>query len=183
MFIVELFKKIKFCRTVDRIGPDILFTHWRLHFKSSMKRLCRQKFLRFDDTAEVRPGAFVDYCSSVKIGKNVVIRPNTMLFANKTTIIDIQDHVMIASGVHIYTDNHQFSRTDIPILEQEHYQYMDVIIKSGAWIGANAIILTGVTVGLNSVVGAGSVVTKDIPDYSVAVGNPAKVIRSLRANF
>lgn len=166
----------------DRLGPDILFTHWRLHFKSTMLKLCKKKFMFFDKSAEIRPGVYIDYCSRIKIGKNVILRPTTMLFGNKTAIIDLQDNVMLGSGVHIYTGNHRFKRIDIPIIEQGSHEYKNVVVKEGAWIGANSIILTGVTIGKNSVVGAGSVVTKDVPDFSVVVGNPARVIKKLDKN-
>ncbi|MDX4039812.1 acyltransferase [Aliarcobacter skirrowii] len=179
MIIKEIYKKYKFCLNADRLGPDILFTHWMLHFKSLMLKLCKKKFMYFDDTAEIRPGVYIDYCSRIKIGKNVVLRPSTMLFGNKNTIIDIRDNVLLGAGVHIYTDNHVFNRVDIPIIEQDHYRYKDVIIQEGSWIGANCIILTGVNIGKNSVVGAGSVVTKDVPDFTVVAGNPAKIIKNL----
>lgn len=70
-----------------------------------------------------------------------------------------------------------FSITDTPIYFQGHGEVEQVKLREGCWIGANCIILPGVTVGKNSVVGAGSVVTKSIPDFSVAVGSPAKVIK------
>lgn len=180
MLIKDIYRKYKFCMNTDRIGPDILFTHWMLHFKSSMLKLCKNKFMYFHDTAEVRPGVYIDFCSRIKIGKNVVLRPSTMLFANETTIIDLQDNVMLGAGVHIYTDNHVFNRIDIPIIEQGHHQYKDVIIKEGSWIGAKSIILAGVTIGKNSVVGAGSIVTKDVPDFTVVAGNPANVIKVIQ---
>lgn len=179
MLIKDFFKKYKFCINVDRIGPDILFTHWMLHFRTSMLRLCKKKFMYFDNTAEIRPGVYIDFCSRIKIGKNVVLRPSTMLFGNPTTIIELQDNVMLGAGVHIYTDNHAFNRLDIPIIEQGHNQYKNVVLKNGCWIGANSIILTGVTIGKNSVVGAGSIVTKDVPDFTVVAGNPAKIIRTI----
>ncbi len=180
VLIKDIYNKYKYCVQSDRIGPDLLFTHWKLHFTSSMKKLCHQKMMYFSPTAEVRPGVYIDYCSRIKLGDNVVLRPNTMLFANETTIIDIEDDVMLGSGVHIYTDNHTFNRTDIPIIEQGHQEYKSVTIRKGSWIGANSIILTGVTIGRNSVIGAGSVVTKNVPDFTVVAGSPAKVIRTLK---
>lgn len=178
--ITEIIKRIKFCYKTDRIGPDIPFTHWKLYFNSTMKKLCKDKFLFFDDSAEFRSGAYAVYCSSIKIGKNVVIRPNTMLLADESTIIDIQNNVMLGPGVQMYTDNHDFNDITRPIIEQEHYQLKNITIEKDSWIGANSIILTGVTIGEHSVIGAGSVVTKNIPSYCVAVGNPCKVIKELK---
>lgn len=178
--IFEIIRKIMFCHRVDRLGPDIPFTHWRLHFKSLMQNLCKQKFKEFGENADFRPGAFAVFCSKISIGKNVVIRPNTMLFADEYATIKIEDNAMLGAGVHIYVNNHRFDRIDIPIIDQGYSPSKDVVVGVGSWIGANAIILPGVTIGRNSVVGAGSIVVKSIPDYSVAVGSPAKVIRNLR---
>lgn len=179
MLVLEIYKKIRFCITTDRIGPDIPFTHWKLHYKSTMRALCKKKFLLFDEGADFRAGAYAIVCSQISIGKKVVVRPNTMLFADEFAKIIIEDDVMIGVGVHFYVNNHKFDRTDIPLIDQGYYPSEDILVKSGAWIGANAIILPGVTIGKNSVVGAGSIVTKSVPDFSVAVGNPAKVIKTI----
>ena len=79
---------------------------------------------------------------------------------------------MIAANVQIITNNHD--PYDLWILPCKQ-----VLIKKCAWIGAGATILPGVCIGKHAIVGAGSVVTKDVPDYAVAVGNPAKVIKML----
>lgn len=177
--IIEIFKKIKFCQKTDRIGPDIPFTHWRLYFKSSMISLCKKKFNHFGENSDFRAGAYAVTCSNISIGDNVVIRPNTMIFADKFEEIIIEDNVMMGAGVHFYVNNHKFDRSDIPIINQGYYPSKKVVVKKGAWIGANSIVLSGVTIGQNSVIGAGSIVTKTIPDGVVAVGNPARIIKYL----
>lgn len=109
-----------------------------------------------------------------------MIRPGCMLFADPVEYgggITIEDDVMLGSGVHIYVANHRFDNPDIPIIDQGHYPSMPVVLKRGCWIGAGTIVLPGVTVGQNAVVGAGSVVTRDVPSAAVVVGNPARVIR------
>jgi acetyltransferase-like isoleucine patch superfamily enzyme len=105
-----------------------------------------------------------------------------MLFAypmGRHGTITIHDDALIGSGVHFYTANHSFRNFDKKIIEQGHDEPADIILMDGCWIGANVILLPGVTIGRNTVVGAGSVVTKSLPDNSVAVGNPARVIRTL----
>jgi acetyltransferase-like isoleucine patch superfamily enzyme len=179
MFLKEVFNRIIYCRNANRIGPDIPFTHWMLHYKASMQKLCKQKFSYFDDTACFRPGAYAEWCSNISIGKNVVIRPNTMLFADEFAKIVIEDNVLIGAGVHFYVDNHKFDNINILIINQGYYPSKDIVIQEGSWIGANAIILPGVVIGKNSVVGAGSIVTKSVPDFCVVAGNPAKIIKNL----
>lgn len=176
MFLRELIARIRFWRTADRIGPDMPWTHWRLHFPSTQRALCRRKFRRFPDSAEFRPGAYAVACSKIEIGERVVIRPGTMLFANpdsKDAGIIIEDGVLLGSGVHIYNANHAFHDPNTPIIDQGHSPARQVVLRRGCWIGANATILAGVEVGENAVVGAGSVVTKSVPARAIAVGNPA----------
>lgn len=178
-----IWERVRFWKSADRIGPDIPYTHWRLYFKPMMKKLCKRKFKCFDDTSEFRPGAYAVGCSKISIGKRCVIRPGTMLFAESSREdagIVIEDDVLIGSGVHIYISNHRFDNPGIPVINQGHDNPEGVLLKTGCWVGANCIILPGVTIGANAVVGAGSVVTKSVPDRVVAAGNPAKVLREIR---
>lgn len=181
--IQDLINKYKFDKNSDRLGPDCPFTHWKLYFKSSMKKICKKRFKYFSDTSEFRAGAYAITCSKISLGKNVIIRPATMLFADPRNgdegSILIEDDVMLGSGVHIYVANHKFDDITVPIIQQGHYEAKTVVLKKGCWIGANAVILPGVVIGENSVIGAGSIVTKNIPKNVVATGNPAKVIKNL----
>ena len=107
---------------------------------------------------------------SMKIGKNVLINSNLLAMARGG--ITIEDNAMIAANVQLISNNHD--PYDLWILPCK-----PVLIKESAWIGAGATILPGVCIGKHAIIGAGSVVTKDVPDYAVAVGNPAKVIKML----
>lgn len=86
---------------------------------------------------------------------------------------------MLGSGVHIYINNHRFDRLDIPLIDQGYYPDSSVRLKRGCWIGANVVILPGVTIGENSVVGAGSVVTRSVPDGTVVAGAPARELQRI----
>ncbi|GAB4110346.1 MAG: DapH/DapD/GlmU-related protein [Roseiflexaceae bacterium] len=94
--------------------------------------------------------------------------------------ITIGDDVFLAPLVQMLAVNHVYHDTTQPISVQG-ITCQGITVEDGAWIGSGAIILDGVRIGRNSVIGAGAVVTKDIPPYSVAVGNPARVVRDLRA--
>jgi acetyltransferase-like isoleucine patch superfamily enzyme len=188
MDLREIVQRYRFWRDADRIGPDMLSTHWRLYFKSTMQALCSKKFNQFGNGAEFRPGAYAEACSKILIGNNVVIRPGTFLFADPSAGgggIIIEDDVLIGPGVHFYTNNHDFSDVTRPIIQQGYpppSENDSIIVRYGAWIGARAIILPGVTIGRNAVVGAGSVVTRDVPEFSVVVGNPARVLKRIEAS-
>ena len=109
---------------------------------------------------------------NLKIGKNVFINSN--LLAMSRGGITIEDDVQIAGNVSLVSNNHD-------LYDRQILTCKPVLIKKGAWIGAGATILAGISIGKYAVVGAGAVVTKDVPDYAVVVGNPAKVIKTLDA--
>ncbi len=111
--------------------------------------------------------------SRMKIGKGVFI--NSGLLAMARGGITIEDGAQIAANVQLISNNHD--PYDLSVLTCK-----PVLIKKAAWIGAGASILPGVSIGKHAIVGAASVVTKDVPDYAVAVGNPARVIKYLDAD-
>ena len=90
----------------------------------------------------------------------------------------IGSHVMMGEDCIIITRNHRFDRVDIPMMEQGFSEEQPVVIEDDVWIGDRVTILPGVHIGKGSVIGAGAVVTKNIPPYSIAAGVPAKVLRS-----
>ncbi|MFA9375987.1 MAG: sugar O-acetyltransferase [Lachnotalea sp.] len=126
-----------------------------------------------------------DYGRNIHIGNNVSINMNcTFVDCNK---IIIGSNVLVASNVQIYTATHPVELSDrlTPNWNAESGEYfcrtyaLPVTIGDGCWIGGGVIILPGVTIGNATVIGAGSVVTKDIPSNCVAVGNPCRVIRKI----
>ncbi|WP_305829795.1 acyltransferase [Photobacterium leiognathi] len=179
--IKNIFHKYKFDIGSDRLGPDLPFSHWKLHFSDLARNLCKRKFRYFGDNASFRFGAYAITCSKIMLGENVVIRPNTMLFADPREgdegLIIIEDNVLIGSGVHVYVANHEYRDSHIDIYYQGHSKSKSVRIKKGAWIGANAIILPGVTIGEGAIVAAGSVVTKSVNDRTLVAGVPACEIK------
>ena len=106
----------------------------------------------------------------VKIGDNVFINSNSLLMARGG--ITIEDDVMIAANVQLLSNNHDEYDRQVLTCKPIH-------IKKGAWIGAGASILPGVTIGENAIVGAGAILTKDVGDCEVAVGIPARVVKTL----
>ncbi len=113
----------------------------------------------------------------VHFGKKVYANFNLTLVDDEA--IYVGDCVKFGPNVVVCTAAHPI----LPALRRKEYQYnLPVHIASGVWIGAGAIILPGVSIGENSVIGAGSVVTRDIPPNVVAVGNPCRVMRSINEN-
>ncbi len=181
-FIKDLINRVKFWINTDRIGPDIPTSYWKLYFKSTMISLCKSKFKYFADSAEIRPGSYIMGCSKISIGKRVVIRPLSVIQSDAGPGGDeivIEDDVLLGPGIRICTSNHAYTDISTTIYNQGYDDIRPVVLKKGCWLGADVIVLPGVVIGRNCVIGAGSVVTKSIPDYSVAVGVPAKVIKTL----
>lgn len=112
---------------------------------------------------------------NITIGNNCSINPFCALYGSAG--IKIGDYVMIGSGAKIISAMHGFSRIDVPMRLQRTTK-KGITIKNDVWIGANATVLDGVTIGSGAVVGAGAVVTKDVPEYAIAAGVPARVIRT-----
>ena len=96
--------------------------------------------------------------------------------------VTIGKDVMMGPEVVVYTSGHKFDDTDIPMMDQGFTETLPVEIGDDVWIGRRVIIMPGVKIGNGCVIGAGAVVTKDIPDYSVAAGVPASVIKSRLKN-
>jgi acetyltransferase-like isoleucine patch superfamily enzyme len=109
------------------------------------------------------------------IHDHVSIGMNATISAAKSIVID--EHVVTARNVYISDHTHKYDNINIPIALQGINLPAEVKIGAHTWLGQNSVILPGVTIGRHCIIGANSVVTKDIPDYSVAVGIPATVIK------
>jgi acetyltransferase-like isoleucine patch superfamily enzyme len=98
-----------------------------------------------------------------------------------TSKIEIGKKVLMADKVYLSDNLHSYLNIDLPVIDQQIQQTNPVLIGDGAWIGENVCVI-GASVGRNSVIGANSVVTKDIPDYCIAVGSPAIIIKRYNAD-
>ena len=138
------------------------------------RALLTELFAGFGDETVVKPTFRCDYGFNIRIGRRTFINYDcTFLDCN---LITIGDEVQIAPGGHIYTCTHPL---DAPQRRAYLELALPVSVGDGAWLGGGAIICPGVTIGENTVVGAGSVVTRDLPPNVLAAGNPCRVIRSV----
>jgi carbonic anhydrase/acetyltransferase-like protein (isoleucine patch superfamily) len=95
----------------------------------------------------------------------------------------LEESVLLARNVYISDHTHKYTNVGVPILAQGVDKIEPVLIKRGAWLGQNVVVCPGVTIGTGSVIGANSVVTKSIPDYCVAAGAPARVLKSIVSRY
>ena len=126
-----------------------------------------------DDT---RIGTFVEIQKGAWIGRHVKISSHSFICEGVT----IEDDSFIGHGVMFINDKYPRSTNAAGGLQtEEDWQVVPTLVRKGASIGSNATILCGVTVGEQSIIGAGSVVTRDVPSFTVVAGNPARILRKL----
>lgn len=130
------------------------------------------KIMPYDKSSKIEPKVYLSNSEGTTIGRNCRINEN--VFIQQATI---EDEVLIAPNVAILSTSHKHERLDISIVNQGDTTVNPPIIKRGAWLGRNVIIMPGVTIGEGAIVGAGAVVTKDVGSYHVVGGVPAKIIK------
>lgn len=157
----EMYRSLGLCTEINNLRPD------DSKIKILLNDLLENK-IPYD--SNILPPMHIDYGHQVIIHDRVYI--NHSISINSAAEVEIDDDVQIGPQVTILTVNHDLTNKGIIKCAPVH-------IKRGTWIGARSIILPGVTIGENSVVGAGSVVTKDVPDNTLVVGNPAKAIKNI----
>ena len=127
-----------------------------------------------------RQSVIESYCCINNAVGDVVIGDDTRVGIHNTIIgpVTIGSHVNLAQGITVTALNHNFDNSDKRIDEQG-VSTSQVVIGDDVWIGANAVVLPGVTIGTHSIVAAGAVVTKDVPPHSLVAGIPAKIIKKI----
>jgi maltose O-acetyltransferase len=142
-----------------------------------MDELLRKYLGKYDEGAIIVPSFHCDYGCYTFIGKNVFINMGC-IFLDCAPIV-IEENVMLGPSVGLYTAGHpvrEEERLMGPGFEGLEYS-LPITIKKGAWLGASVVVLPGITIGERAVVGAGSVVTRDVPADAIVAGNPARVLR------
>lgn len=126
------------------------------------------------ENVSVREGVHLLNVENLRVGDNVSFHP--MVYLDAFGGIDIGNDVAVAHGVTIMSSSHIMDATDIPIADQG-VSLAPTKVSSDVWIGAQAVLVGGVTIGTGAVIAANSVVTRDVPDFAVVAGCPARVLR------
>lgn len=155
----------------------LVFAKWlpiSYHFRSAkiIRAFFGKRILKsFGNNINIERGAF--FGSQCTLGDNSSIGVNSELNGP----VEIGNNVMMGPEVVVYTQNHEFKDRSRTMIEQGYQEVKGVKIGNDVWIGRRVIILPGVTIGNGCVIGAGAVVTKSFPDYSIIGGNPACIIK------
>ena len=158
-------------REFCRIAPDV-----RLGENVSIYSFVNLYGCSIGDNSRV--GAFVEIQKNASIGKNVKVSSHTFICEGVT----IEDDVFVGHNVSFINDKYPRATTEDGAPQSEaDWHVVKTLVKRGASIGTSATILCGVTIGENAVIGAGSVVTHDIPDDAIVAGNPARLMRKVVA--
>jgi maltose O-acetyltransferase len=134
--------------------------------------VCKHLFAECGKNVNIEHGADIGAGRYTKIGDNSGIGVNC-----RVTRAIIGKNVMIGPEVVFVARNHNFSEPNQPLQNQGYNEFKTIEVGDNVWIGTRVIVLPGRTIGKDAVIGAGSVVTKDVPDYAVVAGNPARIIR------
>jgi maltose O-acetyltransferase len=141
--------------------------------EETRRRILRDLFAAGGDSVWMQPPFFCDYGSNIELGERVFFNFNCVVL--DVCRVRIGAYSLFGPAVQIYTPMHPF---DAALRRQQEFG-KPVEIGSDVWVGGGAIILPGVKVGSRSVIGAGSVVTRDVPDGVFAAGNPCRVVREI----
>lgn len=162
-------------KVINKFG--FYFNLWNEWKDSIIREYLKTKFKSIGANSVICPGSIFTY-STINIGNSTYIGPRC-IFQSAHGEIEIGNHVMFGPGVHIHGGNHITDRIGVymNVVKKEFGSDGKVIIEDDVWVGANAIILKGVTVGEGAVVAAGSIVTKDVIPYSIVAGMPAKIVK------
>jgi acetyltransferase-like isoleucine patch superfamily enzyme len=149
---------------------------------SSIRRRTRIDVFPFNKFALGEYSTIEDFCTVNNGVGDVIIGDHSRIGLGNVIIgpVTIGNQVILAQNIVVSGLNHTYTDVNVPIRLQK-VTTNPIVIGDEAWIGANAVITAGVTIGKHSVIAAGAVVTKNIPSYSVAVGNPARVIKQYNA--
>ena len=153
------------------------FARWPVH--GNLLEAFEQGSLQLGEHVLFEPGVWITAPGDARIviGDGCFLNLGVMVAAQE--LVEIGDHCMFANGCFITDGNHRFDDPDLPVPWQGFTSKGPTRIGDNVWCGANVVITSGVTIGKRCVIGANSVVTQDLPDFTIAAGAPAKPLRKI----
>ena len=180
MIAGQIYNPIDVELELDRLNAKTLCLEYNsldANDRQGKKNLLNRLVGKCGENITIEPNFFCDYGYNLEFGENFYINHNSV-FLDCAKIV-FGDNVFIGPNCGFYTAGH-------PVVAEERNTFLEyanpICVGDNVWIGGNCVVLQGVTIGEGSVIGAGSVVTKDIPSNVVAFGNPCRVIRQITEN-
>lgn len=165
-------------KTIVRVLYELVFKNLPLSYRIGGKIARKLRFYSVKvfikecgTNVNIERGASLS--SKLKIGSNSGIGQKAII----SGAVEIGNNVMMGPECIVYTRNHRFSNTSIPMNQQGYEEEKPVYIEDDVWIGGRVIILPGRKIGHGAVIGAGAVITKDVPPFAVVGGNPAHILK------
>ena len=154
---------------------------WNLSISNNVRIKCKRN-IEFGDHINLMSGVEIRACNKalIRIGNKFSANGNVRINADCGGFVEIGEDVMIGPNVVIRASNHAHDSLKVPISQQGHIPGK-IIIGSNVWIASNVVLLPNVKIGDHTIIAAGAVVNRDIPEYSIAAGIPAKVIKSRKS--
>lgn len=158
-----------------KLASDLAFTYNTTNLSRSQRVEFLQNWLgAIGENSLIKAPFNCDFGENIKIGNNTIINLNAVMFDR--SLISFGDNVLVGPNCSFYTSIHPLDYTT----RNENMMISEPIkVEDNVWISGNVVIMPGVTIGAGAVIGAGSVVTRDIPENSLAVGNPAVIIKQI----
>ncbi len=178
-FKMQLNKRIKrkvamvfYCTFAKWLPVSYSTLCWGGKIAKILRRLCAKYIiLKMGNNVNIERNARLN--TEIEIGDNSSLGVNSILYGK----VCIGNNVMMGPDCTIYSASHRFERTDIPMIQQGYTENRPVFIGNDVWIGARVTIMGGVKIGNGVIIGTNAVVTKDVPDYAIVGGVPAKIIK------
>jgi acetyltransferase-like isoleucine patch superfamily enzyme len=169
-------RKLKIDLPRNIVNPDRIFLGNNVHLGPGSLLMALTRYPGPSILDQNRKQPVQSFSSKIVIGDRVTSTAGLQLAAHSE--ITIEDDTLLASNINITDGLHGYINANEPYKYQSIFKIAPIVIKRGSWIGQNVVIMPGVTIGELSIIGANSVVTKSVPDKCIAVGSPAKVIKS-----
>jgi len=163
-------RRLLWCRRFKQIGKRVSF--------GDRMTICGFENISIGSEVSFMGGSFLyanENCKGLEIGNRCALNHNVFISANGGKIV-IGSNVLVGPNVVFRAADHVFEKIELPIRDQGH-RYGEIIIEDDVWLASNIVVTSGVTIGKGAIVVAGSVVTKDVPQFSIVGGVPAKIIK------
>ena len=166
----DIIEVVRYLFSLKAVKAFVNLAGWYVH-----DHIAPRAKMKIAGNPRIHPTASLRCGENIYLGKNAHINQYCCIWASKNSKIVLGDNLLMGPGVKIFSSNHG-NKMGVPMNSQPHLE-KDILIGNDVWLGANSVVVAGVTIGDGAIIAAGSVVTKDVPEYMIVGGIPAKQIK------